>query len=332
MRLKHFRRRDFMSLLGGAAAAWPLGARAEPQSMPVVGFLHSASLGQFPQEADAFRRGLNETGHVAGQNITIEYRWAEGHREQLAGLAADLVRRQVAVIATLGGDASALAAKAATTTIPIVFLSGSDPIRAGLVASLNRPGGNVTGVSLFSGTVEAKRLGLLHEAVPNATLIAVLVNPLIAETEARFKALQEAARLIGLELLSVNVSDERGFDAAFRTIAERKAGALFVSGGPLFLDRRDQLTALAARQAVPAAYAWREQAVAGGLMSYGTSITEAARQAGIYTGRILKGEKPADLPVLQPTRFEFVINLKTAKALSLTMPETLLVAADEVIE
>jgi putative ABC transport system substrate-binding protein len=324
------RRREFIAGLGGAAA-WPLAARAQ-NAMPVIGFLHSASPGPFAYEAGAFRQGLEETGFVEGQNVSIEYRWAQGQSDRLPALAADLVQRQVRVIAAIGGDLTALAAKAVTTTIPIVFVNGSDPIKSGLVTSINRPGGNITGVSLFAGTVDAKRLELLHQLVPQVSVVAVLNNPLIAETEARSKALADAAKSIGLELRFLNVSSEGDFDTAFTTIADQRIGAMFVSGGPFFESRRDKLIPLAARYEIPAIYAWRELAVAGGLMSYGTSVPESSRQAGIYVGRILKGEKAADLPVLQPTKFVFVINLKTAKALGLTVPPQLLASADEVIE
>jgi putative tryptophan/tyrosine transport system substrate-binding protein len=328
------RRREFVRLLGGAAAApslfWPLAARA--QRLPLLGYLHSASPQPFAEETSAFRQGLSEAGYVDGQNLVIEYRWADGDTDRLPAMAQELVRRHAAVIAAIGGDVTALAAKAATATIPIVFLNGSDPVHSGLVAGINRPGGNVTGVSLFGGTLDGKRLELLRELVPQVALVAVLMNPLVAETGARSRALEEAAHTLGLRLLFLEVNSEREFDAAFATIARERAGALFVSGSPFFLDKRAQLIALAAQHGVPAVYAWRQLAAAGGLVSYGTSIREASRQAGIYAGRILKGERPAELPVLQPTKFELVINLKTAKALALTVPATLLAIADEVIE
>ena len=325
------RRREFFRLLGGAAT-WPLGARAQQLAMPVVGFLHSGSPGPFASEAAAFIRGLKQTGFVEGQNVLIESRWAEGQLDRLPALAADLVRRQVSVIVAPGGDVTALAAKAATATVPIVFLNGSDPVKSGLVTSINRPGGNITGVSLFAGTVDTKRLELLHQLVPQVNVVAVFNNPLVAETEARSKALGDAAKIIGLQLLFLNVSTEGDFDTAFTTIASRRIGALFVSGSPFFINRRNQLVGLAARQKIPAIYAWRQIVAAGGLMSYGTNFDELARQLGIYAGRILKGGKAADLPVLQPTKFDFAINLKTAKALDIEIPDKLIALADEVIE
>jgi putative ABC transport system substrate-binding protein len=324
-------RRAFIAGLGGAAA-WPVVARAQQAAMPLIGYLHSGSPGPLAQEVAAFRQGLYETGYVEGQNVAIEYRWAEGQRDRLQALAADLVRQRVTTIAAIGGDATALAAKAATSTIPIVFQIGSDPIKAGLVSSLNRPGANLTGITLFVGTVDVKRLALMHELVPHAEEIAVLISPLVAEAESRSRDLHEAAGMMQLKLLPLSVNSEHDLETAFTTIAERKPGALFVFGGSFFDSRRDQIVALAARHTIPATYAWREFVVSGGLMSYGTSLTNAERQTGIYIGKILRGAKPADLPVMQPTTFELVINLKTAKAIGLTVPPSLLARADEVIE
>ncbi len=324
------RRREFITLVGGAALAWPLAARA--QQVPTVGYLHSGSAAAFAQETSAFHQGLRDAGYLDGQNVLIEYRWAEGEPGRLPELAGDLVRRDAAVIAAIGGDVVALAAKRATASIPIVFLNGSDPVRSGLVASINRPGGNVTGVSLFAGTLDAKRLELLHELVPRVALVAVLVNALVAETEARSRVLEQAARNLRIRLLFLDVSKEHDFSPAFEAIARERAGALFVSGSPFFLDRREQLTGLASHYAIPAVYAWRQAVAVGGLLSYGTSIAEGARQTGAYVGRILKGESPAELPVLQPTKFELVIKLKTSKALGLDVPAKLLALADEVIE
>jgi ABC-type uncharacterized transport system substrate-binding protein len=326
------KRREFIALLGGAAAAWPLAARAQQPTMPVIGFLNPASPDGFVDRLRGFRQGLKDTGYVEGENVTIEYRWAENHIERLPLLAADLVRRQVNVIAAFAGDIPAVVAKAATTTIPIVFLNGADPVKSGLVASLNRPGGNVTGISLLAGTVNAKRLDLIHELVPRVALVAVLNNPIVTEAETRLRDLQEAARTLGVRLLFQTVGSERELDAAFATIADQKAGALFVDGNPFFVSRRDQLIRLAARQTLPTMYFEREFAAAGGLMSYGTNFADAYRQAGIYIGRILKGTKPADLPILQPTKFDFVINLQTAKTLGIEVPDKLLALADEVIE
>ncbi len=324
-------RREFIALVGGAVA-WPLAVRAQPSGVPVIGFLNPASPDGFAARLRGFRQGLKDTGYVEGKNVTVEYRWAEGRIELLPVLAADLVRRQVNVIVAVGGDTPALAAKSATTTIPIVFTNGSDPVKSGLVRSLNRPGGNVTGISLLAGTVNTKRLELIHELVPQAASVAVLDNPLVTEGEARLRDLREAARTLGLRLLFQSVRSERELDAAFATIADQKAGALFVDGNPFFVSRRDQLIGLAARQALPTMYFEREFAAAGGLMSYGTNFADAYRQAGIYTGRILRDAKPADLPVMQPTKFELVINLKAAKAIGLKIPESFLLRADEVIE
>ena len=326
------RRREFFRLLGGAAT-WPLGARAQQLAMPVVGFLHSGSPGPFASEAAAFIRGLKQTGFVEGQNVLIESRWAEGQLDRLPALAADLVRRQVSVIVAPGGDVTALAAKAATATVPIVFLNGSDPVKSGLVTSINRPGGNITGVSLFAGTVDTKRLELLHQLVPQVNVVAVFNNPLVAETEARSKALGDAAKIIGLQLLFLNVSSEGDFDTAFTTIASRKIGALFVSGSPFFINRRNQLVGLAARQKIPAIYAWRQIVAAGGLMSYGTNFDEFRLVNSVSTrGAFSKGERRPTCRFCSPRSFDFAINLKTAKALDIEIPDKLIALADEVIE
>jgi putative tryptophan/tyrosine transport system substrate-binding protein len=326
------KRREFITLLGGAAASSPFAARAQQPSMPVIGFLHSSAPAPAASQQAAFEEGLKEAGFVDRKNVSIEYRWAEDHPERLAALAADLVGRRVTAIAALGGDVTAIAARAATATIPIVFLNGSDPIKAGLVASINRPAGNVTGVSLFASAVDAKRLELLHELVPKVAIVGVLNNAFVAETEARSRALEEAARSIGVQLSFFNVNNEGDFDTTFASLADRGIGALFVSGSPFFISRRDRLVSLVARHRVPAIYAWRVIVEAGGLTSYGANVVGSYRQAGIYVGRILKGEKPADLPVLQPTKFEFLINLKTAKTLGLEIPDRLIALADEVIE
>jgi putative ABC transport system substrate-binding protein len=328
------KRREFITLLGGiAAAACPLPARAQQAAMPVVGFLDAGSADASARHVAAFRKGLGEAGYVEGQNVTVEYHWLEGQNDDLPALTADLVRRRVAVIATPGFTPAALAAKAATTTIPIVFGVGQDPVRLGLVSTLARPGGNATGVNFFTQEVDAKRLGLLHELVPKAARVAVLVNPTnpaVAETTLR--DLQEAARAIGLQIQILNATTIGEINAAFATLARERPDALFVAGDGFFDSRRVQFPDLAARERIPAAYAGRDTVAAGGLMSYGTDLADMFRQVGVYTGNILKGAKPADLPVLQSTKFEFVINLQTARALGIEVPSGLLATADEVIE
>jgi putative ABC transport system substrate-binding protein len=325
------RRRQFLTLLSGTAAAWPLAARAEQPTLPIVGYVHADSPQTVLGLLGAFREGLGETGYVEGQNVAIEYRWAENDLSRIPELVADLVRRRVAVIATPGSSAAALAAKAATSTIPIVFSLGLDPVQLGLVASLSRPGGNITGVNSMSNELVAKRLGLLHELLPTATRFAVLVNPKNPTTESLKKDVEVAAAAIGPQIEFFTASTGVDIDTAFASLVQR-ADALLVHPDNLFINRRIQLTTLAARHAVPAIYPLRPDAEAGGLMSYGTKLADAHRQAGVYTGRILKGAKPADLPVVQPTKFEFVINLQTAKTIGLTVPPTLLARADEVIE
>jgi putative ABC transport system substrate-binding protein len=324
-------RREIFALLGGAAML-PVAARAQQAAMPVIGFLNSTSAEPNADRLQAFHQGLNETGYAEGRNVAIEYRWAENQIDRLPALAAELVQRQVAVIVASPSQ-SALAAKAATSTIPIVFQTGADPVKTGIVASMNRPEGNITGVSNISSTLAAKRLQLLHELVPSSAPIAVLVNPAnpdVAETQKN--DLKEGARQLGLHLIFVEASSERDFGAAFASLMQQGAGALILSDEPFFNAQRERLVALAARHAIAASYALREFPAVGGLMSYGTSVIEAYRLVGIYTGRILGGTKPGDLPVTQPTKFELVINLKTAKALGLTVPPSLLAVADEVIE
>jgi putative tryptophan/tyrosine transport system substrate-binding protein len=326
------RRREVIALLGGAAMTWPFAARAQQPALPVVGFLGSGSL-----QSDAFRlaavqQGLTESGFVEGRNVAFEYRWAEDHYERLPALAAELVGRGIAVLISIGGVTSAVAAKSSTAAVPVVFATGGDPIRLGLVASLNRPGGNVTGVSFLTETLVAKQLETLYETVPRTPLIGFLVNPTGPIAEAETKSVLAAAESLGQKVAVVQAHTDNELEAAFATLGRQRAGALTVLGDAFFLSRRNKLVELAARQALPTIYNLREYAIAGGLMSYGTNITDAHRIAGLYAGRILNGEKPADLPVQQSTKIELVINLKTAKALSLTIPLPLLGRADEVIE
>jgi putative tryptophan/tyrosine transport system substrate-binding protein len=324
-------RRDLL-ILGGSVVAWPRATRAQQKTMPVIGFLGSTSPGAFAPNVAAFHRGLSEAGYVEGQNVAIEYRWAEGNFDRLPALAADLVARKVDVIVSGGGGIGTFAAKSATSTIPIVFAVGGDPVELGLIASLARPGGNLTGVSIITVELMPKRFELLSELVPQARLIALLANPNSPSAERTTRVVEEAARAKGLRLHILKANNESEIDAAFSTVVQLQASALVVGADAFFNSRREQLVALAARHAIPAIYEWREFAASGGLISYGASLAASHRQAGIYAGKILKGAKPADLPVEQPTKFELVINLKTAKAIGLTVPQSLLARADEVIE
>jgi putative tryptophan/tyrosine transport system substrate-binding protein len=324
-------RRDLITLLGGAAA-WPLAARAQQPAMPVIGFLGSPSAAEWVPFVTAFQRGLKETGYVEGENVAIEYRWADGQYDRLPVLAADLVRRQVAVIFAAGSAAPAIAAKGVTTAIPIVFALGADPVQFGLVASLNRPGGNVTGINFLVADLVEKALGLMHELIPSVTTGGMFVNPNNPNAESVTRNARETARSLGLQIHILNVGTKAEIDSAFEMVREQRIDMLASGADPFLLGRREQFVALAARHAVPAIYFAREFVSAGGLMSYGTSISDAYRRAGVYTGKILKGAKPADLPVEQSTRFEFVLNLKTAKSLGVSVPDKLLALADEVIE
>jgi putative ABC transport system substrate-binding protein len=325
-------RRSFLTLVGASAAAWPVAARTQQRTVPLIGFLGAGSAWEDAPLAAAFRAGLSETGYVEDRNVTIDYRWAEGHYDRLPILAAELVRRQVRVIAATGGSISALAARGATTTIPIVFHLGVDPVEMGLVVSLNRPGGNLTGVSNMSNELVPKRLELMREANPLATVIAILINPSNPNAEADTRRAQQAARILGVQIEVLHAATEHEIDATFSKLTQSQVGGLVIGPDGFFLSRSERLAALMVRHGVPAIFQTREFAAAGGLMSYGANTAEAIRLAGVYAGRILKGEKPADLPVIQPTKFDLVINLKTAKALGLTLPLTLQVAATEVIE
>jgi putative tryptophan/tyrosine transport system substrate-binding protein len=330
MPFDHLKRRELISLLGGAAAAWPLGVRAQQPALPVVGFLDGQSFDLHLMTA--FRQALRDAGYIEGRNIAIYFRSADGQTDRLVTLAGDIVGRRVAVIVTTGGGAAALAAYAATTTIPIVFVTGVDPVTSGLVMSLNRPGSNATGVYIFQQVLEGKRLGLLRELVPSAASIPVLLNPTNANFQTQLRGVQDAARALGQQVSILSASTAREIDVAFATVAQSGARALLVGSDPFFSSERDQVIALAARHAIPAIYEGREFAAAGGLVSYGTSLADAYRQAALYAGRILKGEKPADLPIVQPTKFEFVLNLKTTKALGLDVSPGLSASADEIIE
>jgi putative tryptophan/tyrosine transport system substrate-binding protein len=326
------RRREFITLLGGVAAAWPLAARAQQERLPVIGWLGARAAHESAYLVGAFRQGLKEAGFVESQNVTLDFRWGEGDYDRLPAYAMELARRPVMVIVATGGDPAAQAAKAATTTIPVVFVSGSDPVKVGLVASLNRPGGNITGIHLLLLGMGAKRLGLLHELIPAANPIGVLINPNFADAQTQLRDVEEAAKSLGVQLVVLKARTELEINVAFQELVQRRIGAVLIGSDPFFTTRRGYLAALTVRHALPAMFDLREYVAAGGLMSYGASLADAYRQAGTYTGRILKGEKPAELPIIQSTKFDFVINLNIAKAFGLTLPPTLLALADEVIE
>jgi putative tryptophan/tyrosine transport system substrate-binding protein len=326
------RRRNFLGVVGGAVVALPRVARAQQPAIPVIGYLTSRSAGETAALVAAFRKGLAEAGYVEGQNVAVEYRWAEGQYDRLPALAADLVQRGVAVLVTTGGEPAALAAKAATSTIPIVFAVGGDPVKTGLVESFNRPGGNATGVYVLTTAPEAKRLGLLHEMVPGTRVVGILIDPNYQQAETQAQELRDAAGTIGQGLHIANAGSDAELESALETLVRERADALLVSAAPFFDTRRDRIIAFAAEHRIPAVYQFREYAVGGGLMSYGVSLPEGYRQVGLYAGQILKGAKPADLPIVQSIKFEFVINLKTAKALGIEVPAMLLARADEVIE
>jgi putative tryptophan/tyrosine transport system substrate-binding protein len=325
-------RRAFITLLGGAAAAWPIAAGAQQQAVPVVGFLHPSSPEPFGHIVNGFRRGLNDIGFVEGQNVAIEYRWARGEYDRLPALAAELVQRRVRVILAGGGEVGALAVKAATSTIPVLIITSSDPVKSGLIASFNQPGGNITGLMTATSILEAKKFGLLCEMVPNARVVAMLINPDYPPHDADVVEVQSAAQSIGRQLLVLKANSPQAIDMAFATLVEQRAGALLVGGDPFLVGRSQQLVTLATRHAIPTIYDFRESVVAGGLMSYGSNLPNNYRQLGVYAGRILKGERAAELPVMHPAIFDFAINLVTAKALDIAVPPTLLARADEVIE